>query len=617
MICLKFDEVGERLKPGAKIILSKLKYNCDAEIEVKRSDRLCIYGEGKTGRIEYITDASFFRMLVLYVKHYQESQVFFYEEKPNFDACGPWLDMSRNGVLKVEKVKEYIAYTAMMGLNTCILYLEDTYELEGYPYFGYMRGRYTKEELKEIDRYAALFGIEVFPAIQTLGHLERYLHWDESIEVRDTFHCLLAEEERTYLLIEAMIKNMSECFASRKLHIGMDEAHDFGLGQYLKRNGYQDRTLIMMRHLNRISEIAKKYGLSLIMHGDMFFRLASKTDSYYGADDINIDQSLKTIIPDNVTIMYWRYNAEKQEEYDSMIEAHQKLSDRVCYAGGIASYFGFTCDVYNTYRIMQVALNSCKKNHIKEVYATIWMDDGAECDFFMTLSSLQLFAENMYRDSDLQRKAKENFEFITGASFDAFMDMSQFHNIFDGRDYGEYWFRYYGKRAVYQDVLSGLCEDRFEKDCMSEHYKYYAEKAKRYIDAESIWNDYYVYGAAILEATALKCEIAEGLQTAYLENDRGYLEALCEYKLEALYKAFDIFKQVRMDMWYKNNKAFGGEVLDARLNGVLGRIQTAKKRIAQYLNGEIDRIEELEAERLPFASYCSKDYAKISSAGIV
>ena len=32
-------------------------------------------------------------------------------------------------------------------------FLEDTYQIDGEPYFGYMRGRYTKEELKDVVSY--------------------------------------------------------------------------------------------------------------------------------------------------------------------------------------------------------------------------------------------------------------------------------------------------------------------------------------------------------------------------------------------------------------------------------------------------------------------------------
>ena len=56
------------------------------------------------------------------------------------------LDCSRNAVMKPEKVKEFILTVKKFGYNSIMLYLEDTYEVCGEPLFGYLRGRYTKEE---------------------------------------------------------------------------------------------------------------------------------------------------------------------------------------------------------------------------------------------------------------------------------------------------------------------------------------------------------------------------------------------------------------------------------------------------------------------------------------
>jgi len=39
--------------------------------------------------------------------------------------------------------------------------MEDSFELPDEPYFGYMRSRYSEEELCEIDDFAYMFGIEV------------------------------------------------------------------------------------------------------------------------------------------------------------------------------------------------------------------------------------------------------------------------------------------------------------------------------------------------------------------------------------------------------------------------------------------------------------------------
>src|SRR5690606_1808415 len=105
-------------------------------------------------------------------------------------------DLSRNGVLTLDSFRFLLQKMALMGLNTVMLYLEDTYEISGEPYFGYMRGRYTQDELREIDDYADQFGIEAFPSIQTLAHLEEFLKWEPVSFYKDTKGALLVGDER-------------------------------------------------------------------------------------------------------------------------------------------------------------------------------------------------------------------------------------------------------------------------------------------------------------------------------------------------------------------------------------------------------------------------------------
>lgn len=71
-----------------------------------------------------------------------------------------------------------------------------------------------------------------------------------------------------------MFRTLRECLRTNIINIGMDEADLLGLGKYLTLHGYRDRFSILMEHLRRVSEMAKKYGFELLMWGDMFFRLA-------------------------------------------------------------------------------------------------------------------------------------------------------------------------------------------------------------------------------------------------------------------------------------------------------------------------------------------------------
>ena len=89
------------------------------------------------------------------------------------------LDCSRDGVYTVEALKKYIRILAKMGYTSLQLYTEEVYEIPEEPYFGYLRGRYSEAELRELDAYAAEQGIELVPCIQTLAHLSGLTRWPE------------------------------------------------------------------------------------------------------------------------------------------------------------------------------------------------------------------------------------------------------------------------------------------------------------------------------------------------------------------------------------------------------------------------------------------------------
>ncbi len=56
-----------------------------------------------------------------------------------FKTFGTMLDCSRNAVMTAESVRRWIDLTAKLGCNTLHLYMEDTYEVDGQPYFGHLR----------------------------------------------------------------------------------------------------------------------------------------------------------------------------------------------------------------------------------------------------------------------------------------------------------------------------------------------------------------------------------------------------------------------------------------------------------------------------------------------
>ena len=119
---------------------------------------------------------------------------------------GIMLDVSRNMVMKVDHLKLWFRRLSLSGYNLVMLYTEDTYQLPGEPFFGYMRGAYSIDEIKELDAYAKKLGIELVGCIQTLGHLEQIIRWHGAYgKISDTAKVLMVDEPKTYELIDKMI----------------------------------------------------------------------------------------------------------------------------------------------------------------------------------------------------------------------------------------------------------------------------------------------------------------------------------------------------------------------------------------------------------------------------
>ncbi|MBQ8003801.1 MAG: beta-N-acetylhexosaminidase, partial [Oscillospiraceae bacterium] len=254
---------------------------------------------------------------------------------------GIMVDCSRSAVMNVNTVKKYANIIKKMGYNTLMLYTEDTYEVDNQPLFGHLRGKYSKAELREIDEYCAAIGIEAIPCIQTLAHLENMFRWEEYRDVNDCDNILLAGEEKTYELIDDMLSTLSECFKTRKIHIGMDEAYRVGTGKYQQLHGIQDRFDIINNHLHRVCDIAKKYNYEPMVWSDMFCKLAFDLQNQY--DDADTSKILeKAQLPDNISLVYWDYYNTDYNHYVNQIKTNKVFGRKVYFAGGAWTWNGFS-----------------------------------------------------------------------------------------------------------------------------------------------------------------------------------------------------------------------------------------------------------------------------------
>ncbi|MBE9915412.1 beta-N-acetylhexosaminidase [Paenibacillus donghaensis] len=604
--------IGELL-PGARELAQEYSFTLSEDgipvLVEQGSGELEVQLDHGSGLIRYGRKHEFYRALGLFIQHASSGKERFrIKEQPRFETIGPQLDLSRNAVLTVASFQSLIRKLAVMGLNSLVLYMEDLYELDGEPYFGYMRGKYSSEELRAIDDYAGMFGIEAYPCIQIFAHLEEFLKWEHAAHYRDTRGVLLADYEPTYELIENMLATATAPFRSNKVNIGFDEAEELGRGKYLDRYGYQERFNIMIKHLTRVREITAKLQLEPLMFGDMFLKTLTDADGdhYVFVKKVDVSPHILQHIPTDVKLVYWDFFHTKAEDYAYLIDIHKRLGHGAApaFLGGIWTWNCFGTNYGLSLQASEAALRACKENGVKEAYVAIWGDDGMENNHYNALLGVQLYAEHAYSGEVTTEQLHERVKFCTGMDAESFLLMKDLDET-PGSVPDNAVQSNPSKFLLWQDVLLGLFDKQIEGLPLSDHYARLEHKFRQRRDASAGLDYLLDVPEKLCRVLAVKSELGIALKQAYDAKDTDKLRQLAMEVLPELSERVNSLRIAHRKQWHEMYKPFGWEVLDIRYGGIISRLDSATSRLLDYVEGRVGRLEELEQERLPYSSHTS------------
>lgn len=516
------------------------------------------------------------------------------EEKSEFKDICLMVDCSRNAVRNIRTVKKLIRNLAMIGYTCLMLYTEDTYEVDGEPMFGYLRGKYTKAEMQEMNAYANEWGIELIPCIQTLAHLNQLTRYKYThFKCFDCSDILLVGEERTYELIDNMFRTLSQCYTSKRIHIGMDEAWLLGRGNYLNKNGLVPRFEILCSHLQKICEIAKKYGLKPIIWSDMFWRTAYADENCRNENGkVVIPKEILKQIPKEVALCHWDYHYRTADEYAEKLEIHKQFENEVWFAGGTAECNrGFIPHLTYSTKVAKAAIEAAKKFEIESLMETVWGDNGGECSLFATLPAIMHYSYTALGIS--RERLEKEFEALTGYKFEKYMRLEE------AQTFGKYTedIGNPAKYGLYNDVFLGYADAATDGED-----KRYFSKAKKAIEPLRQGQYGYIFESAyaLNEVLELKYDIGIRLRRAYRADDREELKN-CADDLLKIIGLLEKFIVSYRKQWLIENKPNGLEVQEIRLGGLKERLIGCRARLQAYLSGEVKEIQELNETLLPQA----------------
>ncbi len=500
-----------------------------------------------------------------------------------FEHLSAFIECSSGLVPTVERVKSYLDVLSQMGYNRLYLGMADAYKIKEEPFFNYKRGGYTKEDLNEMDEYAKSKGVELIAQIHTLSHLHFLRKYPDYFNLFDTDNVLIVGEERVYVLIENMIKAISEGLSTRTIHIGFDEVFHIGTGEYLKKYGPADKMDLMLTHLKRVLKILDKYGYTCELWGDM---LVDSNGTRVTASQI------REALPDNSVVYTWDYEEKDESKIEAMIDRMNQCSKKVAFAGAVWKYLAYgPCNRYSIERIIP-QMKACYKKGISHYMITLWADDVSRAAIDATLPSLYIAAEyaNGNYDGDNQLD-KDKFERIVGVKFDDLMALDYIDDPFKThsgyRSSSSFW-------MLYNDLLLGNF-DLFSEPGVADAYASLAEEygAKKNGKLGHIFE----MSESLMRTLTKKAPLVTDIRTAYLSKDKKMLALLID-KIADYKQELANFEKVYTRYFRHDNRPFGAEVHQLYLGGQLVRCDYAIDRIKGFIDND-EVIEELEGGVIP------------------
>ena len=514
-----------------------------------------------------------------------------------FSTLGVLWDCTRGNVITLPAFKKWLKKIAMMGYNRVMIYVKDAYQLADEPYFGYMRGAYSMEEIREMDLAAQKLGIELSAAIQVLGHLEPIMRYPVYQNIRDTYSAIMVDEPESYHLIGKMLDFWSNALSSRNIHLGMDETHDLGRGRFMDRNGYEKPLEIFSRHLEKVSEMCRERNLNPMIWSDMYFRYANRAQDYYDTEsELSVSK-----IPDNVRLSYWDYYHKDPEIYEKMLLRTASLNGKMpLMASGIWTWLRIWTDFEMTFSTVRPCLEACKKLNIEELIFTMWGDDGAYCDFDSAFAALQWAADRIYREKEDETFTSVLFECTFKSSWRL---QKQCGDLCFHRNSGNIPVNFSAESILWDDPLLGISCNEFPafgenfEDELLRQYQTILSAAAPYREDRNVGSIDYAWNIA--NVLCRKLAIRKKLLAAYAGKNLPELKKLCSNDIPGILSAIEKLSGSFRTQWLRNFKHFGLEINQIRFAGQLERFRELQRVLESFISGEISDIPELEIHHNP------------------
>ena len=186
----------------------------------------------------------------------------------------------------VSYVKSYADFAAAHGYNALMLYLENAVRTPSTPFFS-EEETYSEEEISEIVSYCGQKGIEVIPALENLGHLEKFFLYPELAPLSELYRnhaagrgfdpfplgsCGCVSEPEFNKFFDNYLTEVISLFRGKYVHMGLDEPFDFAVCKkcQARLKAGESKRELFLRQILHSRALCRSLGKTMMMWDDFF-----------------------------------------------------------------------------------------------------------------------------------------------------------------------------------------------------------------------------------------------------------------------------------------------------------------------------------------------------------
>jgi hypothetical protein len=189
-------------------------------------------------------------------------------DEPAYPLRGLQYDVARGQTVPMEWWKRLIRELARCKLNMLVIYGENDYAFEAYPFLG-REGTFTPEKARELSDYARQYHVQLVPQFESLGHASAVLRHEELADLREAGHTWVfcTTNPDTWMFLDTVYGELARQFPhSQYIHVGGDEFEThFGRCEqcraFIAEHG---RNALYAEHMNRLNALCEKYDREML-----------------------------------------------------------------------------------------------------------------------------------------------------------------------------------------------------------------------------------------------------------------------------------------------------------------------------------------------------------------